>query len=99
VEGLAKIITTGDGRVIGANILGAHADEIIHQYHTLRQSKAPLSSLHAVSHAYPTYSEALVKRVADMDYLDELMSNSLVQLGLGLLPGFRNNLKAVKKII
>jgi pyruvate/2-oxoglutarate dehydrogenase complex dihydrolipoamide dehydrogenase (E3) component len=99
VEGLAKIITSGDGRVIGANILGAHADEIIHQYHALRLSKAPLSGLHAVSHAYPTYSEALVKRIADMDYIDELMSNSFVRLGLELLPGFRNNLKAVKKII
>lgn len=94
--GIAKVIITSNGKIAGAHIFGNHSEEIIHQLHYLRLTGKRLSSLHAISHAYPSYAEAIIKRIADINYLDQMQSNPFVRLALKILPGFKNNLEAVK---
>jgi hypothetical protein len=96
--GLAKVIVDKSGKVIGAHILGNSADEIIHELHLLRLLGKPLHSVHSVSHAYPTYAEAIIKRIADIAYVDR-MNNFWTRLVLRWLPGYNNRLSTIKDIL
>ncbi len=94
--GVAKFITTASGKPLGIHILGLHAEEMAHEAELLRVYRKPLHSLHFVNHAYPTYSEAIFKRMGDISYLDKMAANPIIRLGLKLVPGFVNNLDKLK---
>jgi pyruvate/2-oxoglutarate dehydrogenase complex dihydrolipoamide dehydrogenase (E3) component len=60
-EGYAKILTDkGSGRIIGAHIVGAHADEMIHEIAIAMKGKLTLQDLSEVIQVHPTMSEALI---------------------------------------
>ncbi|MGO9736859.1 MAG: FAD-dependent oxidoreductase [Desulfomonilaceae bacterium] len=90
--GLAKILCNRWGRVVGAHILGESAAEVIHEIQVIKALNKPLYKLHSVTHAYPTYAQALVGRAAQLCFLDKMRNSWFVKLGLGLLPGFKNRL-------
>ncbi|MGI2335466.1 MAG: dihydrolipoyl dehydrogenase family protein [Dehalogenimonas sp.] len=95
--GMAKIICRPGGKIIGINIWGERAEELAHEMQLLKATGKPLHFLHQVSHAYPTFAEGVLKRLGDMAYVDRMAGNIFVRLGLKLLPGFKNNLKAIKE--
>ncbi len=95
-EGFAKIICDGRGRVVGAHILGEAAPEVIHEIQIISYLKTPLHKLHAVTHAYPTYSQAVVGRAAQLAYLDKMGKSFFVRKGLELLPGYSNRLTTAR---
>ncbi|MDV2989208.1 MAG: NAD(P)/FAD-dependent oxidoreductase [Dehalogenimonas sp.] len=94
--GMAKIICRTNGKIIGVHIWGERAEELAHEMQLLKATGKPLHFLHSVSHAYPTFAEGVLKRLGDMAYVDRMAGNLFVRLGLKLLPGFKNNLKAIK---
>jgi dihydrolipoamide dehydrogenase len=60
-EGFAKILTEKEsGRIIGAHMVGAHADEMIHEMAIAMKGKFTLRDLSEVINVHPTMSEALI---------------------------------------
>jgi dihydrolipoamide dehydrogenase len=60
-EGFAKILTEKEsGRIIGAHIIGAHADDMIHEMAIAMKGKFTLRDLSEVINVHPTMSEALI---------------------------------------
>ena len=90
--GMAKLISTRRGKLLGAHILGEGAAEVIHELQVVKALKQPLHKLYSITHAYPTYAQALVGRAGQLAYLDRMGSNPFVKLALAILPGFKNKL-------
>jgi dihydrolipoamide dehydrogenase len=61
-EGYIKIISEKDTRrIIGAHMVGIHADELIHQMAIAMKGKLTLDDLAAIIHIHPTISEAFME--------------------------------------
>jgi anti-anti-sigma factor len=90
--GMAKILCNGGGRVVGAHILGEGAPEVIHELQVIMASRRPLHKFQTLTHAYPTYAQAIVGRASQLAFLDRMGGNAFVDLALRLLPGFANRL-------
>ncbi len=95
-SGLAKFVCDGRGRLIGAHILGEGAAEVIHEAQIIRALKKPLHKLNLITHAYPTYAQALVGRAAQLAFLDRMGENLFVRAALRLLPGIDNRLGSAR---
>jgi pyruvate/2-oxoglutarate dehydrogenase complex dihydrolipoamide dehydrogenase (E3) component len=63
-EGLAKIVTTPRGRLLGAAIAGPQAGELIHEYALALGKGMKASDLSGVIHIYPTLAQ-INRKVAD----------------------------------
>jgi len=63
-QGMAKFLCDGRGRIAGAHILGEAAAEVIHEAALVRAMRKPLHAVQTLTHAYPTYAQALVGREA-----------------------------------
>ena len=94
--GMAKFLCDRSGRIVGAHILGEAAPEVIHEVQVIKALNKPLSRLHSVTHAYPTYAQALVGRVSQLVFLDKMRESVFVRAGLALLPGFTNRLNLAR---
>jgi anti-anti-sigma factor len=94
--GVAKVLCDGRGRIVGAHIFGEGAPEVIHQFQTVKALNKPLHKLNAVTHAYPTYAQALVGRAAQLAFLDRMGESKAVRLALKLLPGHENRLRVAR---
>ena len=58
-EGLAKIVTDEEGRVIGCHILGAHAADMVQEMAALMNKDIRLAELADIVHIHPTLGEIL----------------------------------------
>ncbi len=76
--GLAKVICSGKGHILGVQILGPRAGDLIHELHLARLRGAKLRNLFDVVHAYPTYAEINWK-LAHKAYVEYLQENKIVQ--------------------
>ena len=94
--GLAKFLLDSRGRLVGAHILGEAAAEVIHEAQVIKALKKPLSSFNLLTHAYPTYAQALVGRASQLAFLDKMGSSFLVNAALGLFPGLENRLNLAR---
>ena len=66
IVGFVKVIAdAGDGRLLGAHIVGAHASELIHEAVVLMQQGADVHALTDAIHAHPTLSEAIFEAAED----------------------------------
>ena len=64
-EGMAKIITTPKGKLLGAAIAGANAGELIHEYVLAIAKGMKAADLSSVIHIYPSLAQ-INRRVADV---------------------------------
>ncbi len=55
-DGFGKIITKGNGQILGAHLVGLAAGELIHEIVLAMSNKLPVSALTGI-HVYPTLSE------------------------------------------
>jgi dihydrolipoamide dehydrogenase len=55
--GFAKIITRGNGEILGAHLVGASAGELIHEVVLAMSQKLKVSALSSIIHVYPTLAE------------------------------------------
>ena len=58
-EGLAKIVTDSEGKIIGCHILGAHAADMVQEVAALMNKDVYLSELADMIHIHPTLGEIL----------------------------------------
>jgi anti-anti-sigma factor len=58
----------------------------------IRAFNKPLYKLQELTHAYPTYAQAIVGRASQLAFLDRMGNNPFVDIALRLLPGFSNRL-------
>jgi pyruvate/2-oxoglutarate dehydrogenase complex dihydrolipoamide dehydrogenase (E3) component/anti-anti-sigma regulatory factor len=94
--GLAKFLCDGRGRLIGAHILGEAAAEVIHEAQVIKALKKPLQKLNLVTHAYPTYAQALLGRSSQLAFLDNMGSSLFVKTALRIFPGLENRLNLAR---
>lgn len=82
-KGLVKVITDKKGYILGANIVGANAGEIIQGLLVAKSLKQPLSKLGSILYIYPTLSE-LVKKTAAKNLIEKL-DNPFVKFALKVM--------------
>ena len=58
-EGIAKLFTDADDRIIGCHILGAHAADLVQEIAALMNRDTTLAELRDIVHIHPTLSEIL----------------------------------------
>jgi pyruvate/2-oxoglutarate dehydrogenase complex dihydrolipoamide dehydrogenase (E3) component len=77
-EGMIKVVTRRNGRILGASILGAHAGELIHPW-GLAVARGLKISPRDDDRAYPTFGE-ISKKAAGSYYAPTLFSAWLRRL-------------------
>jgi len=78
-SGFCKVICNKKGFILGAQVVGARAGEIIHGIQYLKTLKIPFYKAYTATHIYPTYYDA-VKHTAKMCFLDRVSNNFFVKL-------------------
>jgi pyruvate/2-oxoglutarate dehydrogenase complex dihydrolipoamide dehydrogenase (E3) component len=78
------------GRILGAQIVGPHAGELIHEFVVMMQNGLPASKITSAVHAYPTLAEANKRAVSSM--LGEKLFQPVTRKWLGRLFGFEGRL-------
>jgi dihydrolipoamide dehydrogenase len=58
-EGLVKLLTDADDRIIGCHVLGAHAADLVQEISALMCRDTTLQQLRDIVHIHPTLSEIL----------------------------------------
>ena len=56
-DGYCKLIVAGDGMILGAHIMGAHAADLIHEIAAAMNLDCKLEQMQSVIHAHPSLSE------------------------------------------
>lgn len=78
-EGLIKVVTEKNGRILGASIVGLHAGELIHPWILAMSQKLKIGAMASMIAPYPTLAE-VNKRVAGSFYTDKLFSDGTKKL-------------------
>jgi pyruvate/2-oxoglutarate dehydrogenase complex dihydrolipoamide dehydrogenase (E3) component len=58
-EGMMKVVSDADKRIVGATILGPHADELIHELALAVKLGLRAGDVRSLIHAYPTLAEGV----------------------------------------
>lgn len=74
------------GRILGVQIVGPHAGELIHEYVLMMQNGLKASKITRAVHAYPTLSE--INKRAVSSKLGEMLFQPRTRMWLGRLFGF-----------
>lgn len=85
--GKIKVLITPSGRLLGCQIAGHHAGELIHEWVAAMNGGVKLSTLAGAIHAYPTLAE-ISKKAAGSYYSEKLFSDRTRRI-LRLLFGLR----------
>ncbi|MFA5180101.1 MAG: FAD-dependent oxidoreductase [Syntrophales bacterium] len=72
--GKIKMLLDGKDKMLGCQIIGAHAGELIHEWVLAVNGGVKLSTIAGAVHVYPTMSE-ISKRVAGRVFADKLFSD------------------------
>jgi pyruvate/2-oxoglutarate dehydrogenase complex dihydrolipoamide dehydrogenase (E3) component len=72
-DGKIKVLVSPAGKVLGCQIVGNHAGELIHEWVAAMNGGVKLSTLAGAVHAYPTLSE-ISKRVAGSMFTERIFS-------------------------
>ena len=73
-EGKIKVLVTPSGELLGCQIAGHHAGELIHEWVAAINGGVKLSTLAGAVHAYPTLAE-ISKKAAGSYYSEKLFSD------------------------
>jgi len=73
-EGKIKVLVTPSGKVLGCQIAGHHAGELIHEWVAAINGNVKLSTLAGAIHAYPTLAE-ISKKAAGSYYSEKLFND------------------------
>jgi pyruvate/2-oxoglutarate dehydrogenase complex dihydrolipoamide dehydrogenase (E3) component len=72
--GKIKVLVNPKGKLLGCQIIGAHAGELIHEWITALNGGLKLSTMAGAIHVYPTLSE-ISKRAASNYFAEKLFSD------------------------
>jgi dihydrolipoamide dehydrogenase len=56
---MIKVVAGEDNRILGATVLGPHADDLIHEFALAIKAGLKTHDVLSMIHAYPTLSEAV----------------------------------------
>lgn len=73
--GKIKILTSPQGKLLGCQMIGAHAGELIHEWVIAVAGGVKLSAMAGAVHIYPTVSE-ISKRVAGKLFAEKIFSDT-----------------------
>jgi pyruvate/2-oxoglutarate dehydrogenase complex dihydrolipoamide dehydrogenase (E3) component len=73
-DGKIKLLLDRSGKLLGAQIIGIHAGELIHEWIIAKTGKVGLSAMAGTVHLYPTLSE-ISKRAAGSYFASKLFSD------------------------
>ena len=73
-QGKIKMLISSGGKLLGCQIMGAHAGELIHEWLVAMNGGLKLTTLADTVHIYPTLSE-ISKRVAGRPFAEKLFSD------------------------
>ncbi len=59
-DGLVKILSTPDGKILGAHIMGAHSSDLIHELAMVMNFSGTLADVSRMIHSHPTLSELIL---------------------------------------
>jgi len=96
-DGIAKFICDRRGRLLGAHIFGEAAPEVIHEAQLIKAFNKPFYKLNSITHAYPTYAQALIGRAGQLAYLDRMAGNFFVRQFLRFMPTYENHLTLARQ--
>lgn len=74
-DGLVKVITDMDSKLLGVHIFGAHASDLIHEAILAINNHMGVEDIRKMMHAHPTLPEAFYEAVAGIDGLAIHMLN------------------------
>ena len=63
LNGFVKVIADGQGVIIGAQIIGPHASDLIHEFALAAQNRLTIADVASTIHAHPTLSEAIWRQL------------------------------------
>lgn len=86
--GFIKVLTNKKGVVIGCQIVGPHAGELIHEWVIARNKGFKLSAIARMTHVYPTLA-GISQQVAG-NYSSQALFNPTVRKILRFVMGYRN---------
>jgi dihydrolipoamide dehydrogenase len=66
-EGLVKVIADMDGKILGVNICGPHASDLIHEASTAMTAGLSVDDLNETIHAHPTLIETFSEAIMDVE--------------------------------
>ncbi|MGD1823643.1 MAG: dihydrolipoyl dehydrogenase [Pleomorphochaeta sp.] len=66
-EGLIKVIAGKDNKILGVNICGPHASDLIHEASTAMTAGLTIKQINNTIHAHPTLIETFSEAVLDVD--------------------------------
>ncbi|MDT8375884.1 MAG: FAD-dependent oxidoreductase [Mariprofundaceae bacterium] len=78
-EGMVKVVTEKNGRILGASIVGLHAGELIQPWILAIGRKMKIAAMASMITPYPTLAE-VNKRIAGSFYTDKLFSRGTRKL-------------------
>lgn len=78
-DGYIKILRNEKGNVIGVQIIGAHAGDLIHEWVAVLNAKIQLSTIAQAIHAYPTFSE-ISKNASDNILAPKLFNDGVKKI-------------------
>jgi pyruvate/2-oxoglutarate dehydrogenase complex dihydrolipoamide dehydrogenase (E3) component len=73
-KGKIKLLVSPGGRLLGCQIIGAHAGELIHEWVIAVNGSVKLSAIAGAVHIYPTISE-ISKRVSGKIFAEKIFSH------------------------
>jgi len=78
-KGFVKVLTDVKGKIIGVQMVGFHAGELIHQWITAINGKVNLSNLAQTIYIYPTLAQ-INKKVSGSYMAERLFNNPVLKL-------------------
>jgi pyruvate/2-oxoglutarate dehydrogenase complex dihydrolipoamide dehydrogenase (E3) component len=78
-DGLVKLVTLSNGKILGGHIIGPDAGNLIHEVVLAMARKVPVGALSTTIHVYPTLAQAN-QRAADLYYREKLFGGPAQKL-------------------
>jgi len=78
-KGVVKLVTTSKGKILGCDILGANAGDLIHEYALAIKKGLFVSAVSSLIHAYPTLAQ-VNKRASDRYYAEKIFKGKIPKI-------------------
>jgi len=76
VKGQVKLVTRPNGKILGCDMLGANAGDLIHEYALAIRKGLKVGDISGMIHAYPTLAQAN-KRVSDRYFAEKIFQGRI----------------------
>lgn len=78
-KGVVKLVCTSKGKILGCDILGANAGDLIHEYALAVKKGLSVAAVSGLIHVYPTLAQAN-KRASDRYYAEKIFKGNIPKI-------------------